>query len=159
MRDLVANGEVSVVVLAQDRDRLVREPAYHYLLKREFEEHGCTLRALNDWGDDSPEGQLAEGVLDQIAKYERVKMAERSRRGKLRKTRGGKMIAGRMAPTTTVALGDHDPLQACVAASMAEAVHDRWLGRRLPALVRGCGFEPARFRGHGFVETTEGGTC
>jgi hypothetical protein len=56
-----------------------------------------------------------------------------------------------------VALGDHDPLQTCVAASMAEAVHDRWLGRRLPALVRGCGFEPARFRGHGFVETTEGG--
>lgn len=83
--------------LAQDRDRLVREPAYHYLLRREFEEHGCALRALNDRGDDSPEGQLAEGVLDQIAKYERIKMAERSRRGKLHKARGGKVIAGRMA--------------------------------------------------------------
>lgn len=96
VRDLVAAGGVSVV-LAQDRDRLVREPAYHYLLKREFEGHGCALRALNDRGDDSPEGQLAEGVLDQIAKYERVKMAERSRRGKLQKVRGGKIIAGRMA--------------------------------------------------------------
>jgi hypothetical protein len=34
-------------------------------------------------------------------------------------------------------------------------VHDRWLGRRLPALVGGCGFEMERFRSHGFVETTE----
>jgi site-specific DNA recombinase len=96
VRDLVAAGNVSMV-LAQDRDRLVREPAYHYLLRKEFEEHDCELRALNDRGDATPEGQLAEGVLDQIAKYERVKMAERSRRGKLHKARAGKVIAGRMA--------------------------------------------------------------
>jgi site-specific DNA recombinase len=96
VRDLVAAGGVSVV-LAQDRDRLAREPAYHYLLRREFEEHGTTLRALNDRGDDSPEGDLTDGILDQLAKYERAKMAERSRRGKLRKVREGKVIAGRMA--------------------------------------------------------------
>src|SRR5215208_7386351 len=40
VRDLVAGGGVSVV-LAQDRDRFAREPAYHYLLRKEFEEHGC----------------------------------------------------------------------------------------------------------------------
>ncbi len=33
VRDLVAAGGVSVV-LAQDRDRFAREPAYHYLLRR-----------------------------------------------------------------------------------------------------------------------------
>jgi hypothetical protein len=49
VRDLVAAESVSVV-LAQDRDRFAREPAYHYLLKREFEEHGCKLKALNDRG-------------------------------------------------------------------------------------------------------------
>src|SRR3712207_5420514 len=38
VRDLVAVGGVSTV-LAQDRDRYAREPAYHYLLKREFEEY------------------------------------------------------------------------------------------------------------------------
>src|SRR5918994_6556814 len=54
VRDLVAAGDVSVV-LAQDRDRFAREPAYHFLLKQEFEEHGCKLRALNDQGDGSPE--------------------------------------------------------------------------------------------------------
>ncbi len=91
VRDLVAAGGVSVV-LAQDRDRFAREPAYHYLLKREFEEHGCRLSALNDHGDGSPEGELTNGILDQLAKYERAKTAERTRRGKLRKAREGKVV-------------------------------------------------------------------
>jgi site-specific DNA recombinase len=92
VRDLVAAGGV-FVVLAQDRDRFAREPAYHYLLRREFEEHGTKIRSLNDRGDDSPEGELTDGILDQLAKYERAKIAERSRRGKLRKAREGKVIA------------------------------------------------------------------
>lgn len=58
--------------------------------------------------------------------------------------------------TTTVALGDHDPLQACAEATMANSVHDRWLMRRLAGLVRGCGFEAVHFRSHGFVETHGG---
>ena len=91
LRDRVAAGGVSVV-LAQDRDRFAREPAYHYLLKREFEEHGCSLRALNDRGDDSPEGELTDGILDQIAKFERAKITERTRRGKLRRAREGKVV-------------------------------------------------------------------
>ncbi len=57
--------------------------------------------------------------------------------------------------TATVALDDHDPLQACVDAMMANSVNDRWLGRRLPSLVRAANFESVRFRGHGFVETNE----
>ena len=97
VRDLVAVGGVSVV-LAQDRDRFVREPAYHYLLKREFEEYDTKLQALNDRGDDSPEGEFMNGVLDQLAKLKRAKIAERTRRGKLRKAREGKIVAGR-APT------------------------------------------------------------
>jgi site-specific DNA recombinase len=91
VRDLVAAGGVSMV-LAQDRDRFAREPAYHYLLRREFEEYGCKIRALNDRGDDSPEGELTDGILDQLAKFERAKTAERSRRGKLRKAREGKTM-------------------------------------------------------------------
>jgi site-specific DNA recombinase len=91
VRDLVAGGGVSMV-LAQDRDRFAREPAYHYLLRRKFEEHDCELKSLNDRGDGSPEGELTDGILDQLAKYERAKIAERARRGKLRKAREGKML-------------------------------------------------------------------
>ncbi len=91
VRDLVAAGGVSAV-FAQDRDRFSREPAYTYLLRREFAEHGCELRSLNDRGDGSPEGELTDGILDQLAKYERAKIAERSRRGRLRKAREGKLL-------------------------------------------------------------------
>jgi site-specific DNA recombinase len=94
VRDLLVAGGGVYVVLAQDRDRFAREPAYHYLLRREFEEHGTKIRALNDRGDDSPEGELTDGILDQLAKFERAKTAERSRRGKLRKAREGKIICG-----------------------------------------------------------------
>ena len=92
VRDLVAAGGVSVV-LAQDRDRFAREPAYHYLLRKELEGHGCKLRALNDRGDGSPEGELTDGILDQLAKFERAKIAERTRRGKLQKAREGRVVA------------------------------------------------------------------
>ncbi|MBA2618761.1 MAG: recombinase family protein [Rubrobacter sp.] len=91
VRDLVAAEGVSVV-LAQDRDRFAREPAYHYLLKREFAERGAKIRAMNDRGDESPEGELTDGILDQLAKYERAKIAERTRRGKLRKAREGRIV-------------------------------------------------------------------
>ena len=91
VRDLVAEGGVSVV-LAQDRDRFAREPAYHYLLRQEFAQHGCKMRSLNDRGDESPEGELTDGILDQLAKYERAKTAERTRRGKLRRAREGKIV-------------------------------------------------------------------
>ncbi|MDX5895279.1 site-specific DNA recombinase [Rubrobacter radiotolerans DSM 5868] len=96
VRDLVSAGGVSVV-LAQDRDRFAREPAYLYLLREEFAEHGTTLRALNDHGGDTPEGQLADGILDQIARFERLKTTERMRRGKLRRAREGKVIGNQKA--------------------------------------------------------------
>ena len=97
VRDLVAAGSVSVV-LAQDRDRFAREPAYLYLLGQEFAEYDIKIRALNDRGDETPEGELTDGILDQLAKYERAKMAERTRRGKIRKLREGKLLASATRP-------------------------------------------------------------
>ena len=91
-RDLIATGKVSVI-LAQDRDRFAREPALHYILQQELAEYQCDLRALNDRGDGTPEGELTDGILDQLAKYERAKMAERTRRGKRKKVRQGKILA------------------------------------------------------------------
>ena len=97
VRELVAAGGVTAV-FAQDRDRYAREPAYLYLLKREFERYGTRMRALNDRSDDSPEGEFMEGVLDQLAKLERAKIAERTRRGLDRKVAEGKVSRGNRAP-------------------------------------------------------------
>jgi site-specific DNA recombinase len=94
VRDLVAVGGVSVV-LAQDRDRFAREPAY--LLREEFAERETALRSLNDRGDATPEGQLTDGILDQIARFERLKTAQRTRRGRQRRAREGKVIGNQRA--------------------------------------------------------------
>jgi ubiquinone/menaquinone biosynthesis C-methylase UbiE len=57
--------------------------------------------------------------------------------------------------STTLACGDHDPIQTCVDAVVAALVHDRWLARRLPTLVKSAGFEIMRFDGHAYVQTVE----
>jgi ubiquinone/menaquinone biosynthesis C-methylase UbiE len=54
--------------------------------------------------------------------------------------------------TATCACGDFDPLQACAEACVDYLVHDRWLIRRLPKLVRAAGFELGRFRSHSYME-------
>jgi ubiquinone/menaquinone biosynthesis C-methylase UbiE len=59
--------------------------------------------------------------------------------------------------TTTVALGDHDPLQTCVDAAVAALVHDPYLVRRLGTLVRTAGWEIARLRSHGYVANEDPG--
>jgi ubiquinone/menaquinone biosynthesis C-methylase UbiE len=59
--------------------------------------------------------------------------------------------------TTTVAVGDHDPLQACADAAMAALVHDRYLVRRLGTLVRAAGWDTVGLRSHGYVENEQPG--
>jgi site-specific DNA recombinase len=85
-------------VLAQDRDRFAREPGLRWWLEQELAEHDTRLRALNDRGDDSPEGELTDGMLDQLAKYERAKTAQRTRRARLQRARQGNVIAGNAPP-------------------------------------------------------------
>jgi ubiquinone/menaquinone biosynthesis C-methylase UbiE len=58
--------------------------------------------------------------------------------------------------TMTVALTDHDPLQACADFMLANSVTDRRVMRRLPSLIRQCGFDLIGARSHGYVETGEG---
>lgn len=55
---------------------------------------------------------------------------------------------------TTVALGDHDPLQACVDAAMVGLVNDRWLVRRLPTMANAAGFQLERFDSHGYLQAS-----
>ena len=84
MRNLVVAQGVSAV-LAQDHDKFARQPAYLSYLREAFGHHGCKLRVLTDRGDHCSEGRLTDGILDQIARFKRLKIAEGSRRGMLRK--------------------------------------------------------------------------
>lgn len=53
--------------------------------------------------------------------------------------------------TTTVALGDHDPLQVCVDAMVISSVTDRFVVRRLPTIVRASGFAVRSYAEHSYV--------
>ena len=57
--------------------------------------------------------------------------------------------------SSTVAIAEHDPLQACSRAVTAHNVMDRWIVRRLPAMVKGADFEVVRFRSHGYAEVVD----
>ena len=97
VRDLVEAGGVSLVV-AQDADRLTREPGHRALLDEEFERFGTRLVALDDWGDDSHEGQLLRFLKGWVSKGERLKIAERTRRGKRQKAKQGLIVAPSTVP-------------------------------------------------------------
>jgi site-specific DNA recombinase len=97
VRDLVDAGGVSAVV-AQDADRITRDPAHRAFLDEEFERFGTRLVALDDWGDDSHEGELLTYLKGWVSKGERLKTAERSRRGKREKARRGETIGNLRAP-------------------------------------------------------------
>jgi site-specific DNA recombinase len=94
VRDLVAAGGVSVV-LAQDLDRISREPWHYEYLRSWFTDHGTQLRTLEDGSDNSPMAEFVNYIRRGVAKLERADIAKRSRRGQLQKAREGKVLAGR----------------------------------------------------------------
>jgi ubiquinone/menaquinone biosynthesis C-methylase UbiE len=59
--------------------------------------------------------------------------------------------------TTTVAITDNDPLQSCADATIEGLVHDRWLVRKLPRLLRAAGWTVKTSRSLGYTETSAPG--
>ena len=57
--------------------------------------------------------------------------------------------------TMAGAIMDDDPLQAAIDAFVDGNVHDSWLVRRLPEMLRAAGFDPAPSRSHGHLDTDD----
>jgi len=97
LRDQVGNHEIDrIVVLCPDR--LARKQAHQYILAEEFTRCGVTLEFLNHPISSSAEDQLFFQMQGAIAEYEREKIMERSRRGKLFKARNQKVGVLSCAP-------------------------------------------------------------
>lgn len=57
--------------------------------------------------------------------------------------------------TTSMAIGDFDPIQVCVDAALHHYLNDKWFMRRLPRMIKEAGFEASSIQGHGYVKISE----
>jgi len=74
-------------------DRLARSYAYQILITDELARHGVRMQYLDAPPlEDDPETTLLVQVQGVIAEYERAKIAERNRRGKLFRARAGEIV-------------------------------------------------------------------
>ena len=88
LRDRVAEGAIDIVYV-HSPDRLARRYAYQVLLLDEFSRHGAATVFVHGPAGESAEDQLLVQVQGMIAEYERAKIMERCRRGKLHQARQG----------------------------------------------------------------------
>lgn len=88
VRDLAAAGQLPVL-LVYAPDRLSRKYAYQVLLIEELTRAGVAVRFLRTPAAETPEEQLLVQFQGMIAEYERAQIAERTRRGKRHRARGG----------------------------------------------------------------------
>ena len=92
LRDTLSSGEFDVV-LFHSPDRLARKALYQGLVLEEIEKAGVKVEFLNFTADYSPEGRMLLGMQGLFAEYERTKIAERTRRGKLHWAKKGFLVA------------------------------------------------------------------
>lgn len=88
LRDKVANSEVDKIYI-HSPDRLARKYAYQMILLEEFQKAGAEIIFLNCQTNDNPESHLLLQMQGMIAEYERAKIVERHRRGKLHAAKSG----------------------------------------------------------------------
>ena len=88
LRDRIAEGSIDILYV-HNPDRLARRYAYQVLLLEEFAARGVSVVFLQGASATNAEDALLVQVQGMIAEYERAKIVERCRRGKLHKARQG----------------------------------------------------------------------
>lgn len=95
--EAVADGRADTI-LAQDVDRVSREPWHFGYLQAKLAEYGGTLRTLDDEGDGSPEGEFFWDIRRSMAKMEKGITRRRTQRGREQRAREGKVVGAASAP-------------------------------------------------------------
>jgi site-specific DNA recombinase len=91
LRDGAEAGRFDAV-LALCPDRLSRKYAYLILILEEFERLGVPVLFLEQPPADDPQSSLLIQIQGAVAEYERAKIAERHRRGKLHRAKQGEIF-------------------------------------------------------------------
>ena len=88
LRDQAVSGTIDEILVLSP-DRLARNHAHQLILIEEFKRLGVEMVFVNRPISQSPEDQLLLQMQGVIAEFEREKILERSRRGKLHKAKQG----------------------------------------------------------------------
>lgn len=91
MRDAARKNEFDALYV-YDRGRLARRFTYQEIILEEVTELGIEFITLHDLNAVTAEEKVLQSMQGVFHEYERVKIAERMRRGKLGKTRDGKLL-------------------------------------------------------------------
>jgi site-specific DNA recombinase len=111
LRDAAETG-LFEVVWCLSPDRLARSYAYQVLILDELARFGVAVRFTDSPGLDEadPQARLLTQVQGVIAEYERAKIGERYRRGKLYRSRAGEVISWKVPyGYRRIARGPHGP--------------------------------------------------
>ncbi|HWQ96154.1 MAG TPA: recombinase family protein [Candidatus Methylomirabilis sp.] len=91
LRDAAADGEFQKIIIYSP-DRLARRYAYQVIVIEELNKCGCEVIFLQKPITNDPEENLLIQMQGIIAEYERTKILERTRRGRLFKARHGNFL-------------------------------------------------------------------
>lgn len=97
LRDAAADGLLDLVLVCAP-DRLARNYVHQQILLEELGKRGVQVHFLERPISDNPEDLLLVQMQGVIAEYERTKILERTRRGRLHKVRNGQMLPFNIPP-------------------------------------------------------------
>jgi site-specific DNA recombinase len=93
LRDLLRARGVDIV-LGHALDRLSRNQTHQGLILSEIEHAGARLELVTEKLEDTPEGRLLLSVRGFVAEVERLKISERTNRGRRKRAQDGRMMPG-----------------------------------------------------------------
>jgi len=93
VRDAAAAGRIDAVV-ALCPDRLARNYVHQALVLEELARFGVPVIFLEGGHSDDPQGRLLAQIQAAVAEFERTKIVDRNRRGKLWRARQGEVVSG-----------------------------------------------------------------
>ena len=79
-------------VLILSPDRLARKWVYGEVIAEELRKHGVTIQYLNQKDDGTEESKLLLGITGLFGQYEKAKIIERTRRGRLHSAKSGRIL-------------------------------------------------------------------
>jgi site-specific DNA recombinase len=139
LRDCVAARELDLVLVTAP-DRLARHYVHQVLVLEEIEATGCRLQFLERPMSQDPHDQLLLQVRGAVAEYERTLIAERMRRGRMRKFKAGLLLPWVRVPFGYRVDPDHprDPAGVRVEESEAAALREMfsWYADERSSLYR-----------------------